>query len=51
MSVLLNTDWQTPAALAVVALTLILFAFRIVRQRKNKGGCGGGCDCPAKPGD
>lgn len=35
-------DWQTPAALGVVALTLILF---FVKRKKSS--CGGGsCACP-----
>ncbi len=43
-------NWQTPAALAVVAITVALFVVRWVRRRKGNGrGCGGGCDCPVKP--
>lgn len=34
-------DWQTPAALAVVGLTLILFFLK-----RKKGSCGGSCACP-----
>ncbi|MEJ6581511.1 MAG: hypothetical protein QNL68_17130 [Akkermansiaceae bacterium] len=34
-------DWQTPAALAVVGLTVILFFF----NRKKKS-CGSNCACP-----
>jgi hypothetical protein len=33
-------DWQTPAALAVVALTALIFLVRLRRSRKS---CGGGC--------
>ncbi|MGJ8697956.1 MAG: hypothetical protein ACSHYF_16680 [Verrucomicrobiaceae bacterium] len=37
-------DWQTPTALAIVALTLIA----LIRSAMKKKGCGGSCDCPAK---
>lgn len=36
-------DWQTPAALAVVALTVLLFLFK-----KKKTSCGSDCSCPTK---
>ena len=36
------TDWQTPAALATVALTVILFFVKL-----KKKSCGeGSCACP-----
>lgn len=41
-------NWQTIAALGVVALTLAIFAFRMIRPPK-KSGCGGGCDCAGEP--
>ena len=42
-------EWQTWAALAVVALTLGLFTRAILRSRKGKStGCGGGCHCTVK---
>ena len=41
-------NWQTVAALAIVALTMALFAIRMIRPRK-KAGCGGGCGCATKP--
>ena len=45
---LVPSNWQTPAAIAVVALTLLIFAVQIARRKKRGGGgCGGGCDCPA----
>jgi hypothetical protein len=37
-------DWQTWAALSVVAVTAGIFAWRAVAKRK-KDGCGGGCGC------
>jgi hypothetical protein len=36
-------NWQTPAALAVVVLTVFLFVFK-----KRKSSCGGNCSCPSK---
>jgi hypothetical protein len=36
------TDWQSWAAGAVVLTTLVLF---IIRWRRKRPGCGGGCDC------
>ncbi len=42
-------DWQTWAALGLVALTLGLFTRAILRSRKGKStGCGGGCHCTVK---
>ena len=37
-------DWQTPAALGVVILTLVLFFV----NRKKKSCGGGSCNCPKK---
>ena len=44
-------NWQTPAAIAVVVLTLIVFAIQIVRSKRTRAGgnCGGGCNCDVKP--
>lgn len=39
-------DWQTYAALAVVAATLGIFIFRMIhpkKRKKNKAGCDKGC--------
>ncbi len=47
----MNETLQTYAALAVVMVTLGLFAWRMVRRRLrgNRGGsCGGGCGCSVK---
>ncbi len=42
-------EWQTWGALAVIALTLGIFARAILRSRKNgAGGCAGGCHCTVK---
>jgi hypothetical protein len=42
-------EWQTWAALAVLAMTLGLFARALLRSRKNRSsGCGGGCHCTVK---
>jgi len=38
-------DWQTPAALGVVILTVLIFAWRMRRSRKNVSGCGSGSCC------
>ncbi len=38
-------NWQTPAALAVVAVTAAVFARRLLRRRRRRG-CGSGCGCP-----
>ena len=39
-------DWQTLAALAIVALTLVAFAWRALRRGRAKSkSCGSGCDC------
>jgi len=38
-------DWQTITALACVLGTLAVFAYRIVRPRKNSSSCGKGCGC------
>lgn len=46
-----TADWQTWAALAVVALTAIVFAIRIALRRgttgDGDGGCAAGCGCAA----
>ena len=39
-------DWQTPAALGVVALTILLF----LAKKKSSKSCGSDCACP-KPGE
>jgi hypothetical protein len=43
-------NWQTPAALAIVLMTLIAFIVRTYRRRsrssdKGAGACGGDCGC------
>ncbi len=38
-------DWQSWAALVVVAVTACTFLARSLRRKK--GGCGGGCGCEA----
>ena len=43
----MNTDWQTPLALLVVALTLALL-LRGAWKKRKKPGCGGACDCAAQ---
>ena len=40
-------NWQTIVALLIVAITVVLFALRLVRP-KNAGSCGGDCSCDAK---
>jgi len=40
-------DLQSMLALAIVAVTALLFARCAVRKaRAGKGGCGDGCSCP-----
>lgn len=36
-----STDWQTPAALAVVALTALAFLLRALRARRRPKSCTG----------
>jgi hypothetical protein len=46
-----SPDWQTPSALAVVALTVVAFIWRSVRKRRSKksgSSCGSGCACAPK---
>jgi hypothetical protein len=40
-------DWQEPAAVVIVAITLAVFLFRLARQGP-KSGCGGRCGCRMK---
>lgn len=39
-------NWQTIAALGIVALTVAIFALRLARPKKSPG-CGTGCGCGA----
>lgn len=41
----MNPDWQTWAALLVVAIAAVLLVRAGFRKRKNPG-CGGECACP-----
>lgn len=43
----MSSDWQTWAALGVVAITVIAFVVRAIRKRRaaSKGGCASGGDC------
>jgi len=41
---LMNTDWQSLAAGAVVCVTALIFLVRMARPRPG-GGCGGNCGC------
>ena len=41
------TDWQTPLALLVVAVTLGLL-LRGAWKKRQKPGCGGNCGCPSQ---
>lgn len=38
-------DWQSITAAAVVIATLGIFLFRMLRPKRRKSGCGGGCGC------
>lgn len=40
-------DWQTTAAVIVVAFTLTIFLVRLARPKK-KSGCGHDCGCGKK---
>lgn len=40
-------DWQSWAALGVVAITAVIFLFRAT-SRKKQGGCEGSCGCGHK---
>lgn len=37
-------DWQTPTAVGIVTLTVIIFLVRLARPKK-KHGCGKACGC------
>lgn len=39
----MQLEWQTVAALAVVAITVTIFLLRLARPKK--GGCGHNCGC------
>jgi hypothetical protein len=39
-------SWQTPAAIAIVFVTLAIFILRLLKGRGAKNGCGTGCACP-----
>ena len=39
-------SWQTPAAIAIVALTLAIFILRLLKGRGGKNSCGTSCACP-----
>jgi hypothetical protein len=39
------TDWQTPAALVVVLITIVIF---VVKIHSGKRSCGSNCSCPTK---
>lgn len=41
----MTSDFQTVAALVVVAIAAAWLALRLV-ARKKKSGCGGDCGCP-----
>ncbi|WP_414662424.1 FeoB-associated Cys-rich membrane protein [Horticoccus sp. 23ND18S-11] len=43
----MSSDFQTIAALAVVAVTAVWMITRAVAKRRNPG-CGGGCACPTR---
>ena len=47
MHLLGDNQWQTPAALAVVAITLVAFAVRLARRKRSNGAgkCDSGCGC------
>jgi hypothetical protein len=49
----MNSDAQSIAAVVIVLLTILIFAVRIIRQKKNgkAGGCGSGCGCGPKKKD
>jgi hypothetical protein len=40
----MQLEWQTVAALAIVAITFTIFLVRITKP-KAKGNCGHGCGC------
>lgn len=45
----MEQEWQSWVALAVVAGTVAVFAWRFWKRR-GRGGCGGGCGCDKKKG-
>jgi hypothetical protein len=40
-------EWQSYIALGIVAITLVIFAFRLFFKKKSKKSCGHGCGCAA----
>lgn len=42
----LEQHWQTITALGIVALTVVVFVWKLTR--KKAGGCGSGCGCEAR---
>ena len=44
-------DWQTPAAAAVVIITLTIFLVKLAKPMKKKSGCGHSWGCGSKPHD
>lgn len=42
-------DWQTFTALGIVAITLMIFAYRMLTRPKSSSSCGKSCGgCPPK---
>ncbi|MEZ7969468.1 MAG: FeoB-associated Cys-rich membrane protein [Rubritalea sp.] len=41
------SDPQTIAALSIVALTVLIFCYKMLKRKS--GSCGGGCSCSVKP--
>jgi hypothetical protein len=42
----MRPEFQTIAALAIVAITMVLL-MRPLFKKNKAGGCGGGCGCPS----
>ena len=42
----MHPEFQTIAALAIVAITVVLL-IRPLFKKNKAGGCGGGCGCPS----
>lgn len=46
----MNLEWQTVAALGIIAATVTIFLVRLAKP-KSKGGCGHDCGCGKKTSD
>lgn len=46
----MQMDWQTLAAVGIVAITVTIFLVRLAKPKGRKNGCGQDCGCGKKAG-